>query len=70
LVVHVDNCSVHRSAVTESFVKTRDTVSMPLPPYSLTIASSDFAYFPRSKKDVNIPVSLTKISYMKSSTQF
>jgi histone-lysine N-methyltransferase SETMAR len=42
LVVHVDNYSVHRSVTTESFMKTRDMVSTPHPPYSPDLAPSDF----------------------------
>jgi transposase len=45
LVVHVDNCSVHTSAITKEFMETHDMVSMPHPPYSPDLAPSDFYLF-------------------------
>jgi hypothetical protein len=42
LVVHVDNCLVYGNVTTELFMKTRDMVLMPRPPYSLGLAPSDF----------------------------
>jgi hypothetical protein len=50
LVVHADNCSVHRSMTTESFKKTRDMVSMPHPLYSPDLALSEFDLFPTVKE--------------------
>jgi hypothetical protein len=70
IVVHAENCSIHRSAAIKSFMQTRDMVLMPHPLYSLDLAPSDFFYFPLSKKGSNMLLSLTKISYSKSSTQF
>jgi histone-lysine N-methyltransferase SETMAR len=46
LAVHVTCCSVHRSITTESFMKTRDMVLMPHPPYSPDLAPSDPSLFP------------------------
>jgi histone-lysine N-methyltransferase SETMAR len=46
LAVHVDNCSVHKSVTTESFMKIRDMVSMPDPPHSPDVAPNDFYLFP------------------------
>jgi hypothetical protein len=45
MAVHVDNCSVHRSMTTESFMKTPDMISMPHPPCSPNLAPSDFYFF-------------------------
>jgi hypothetical protein len=45
MVVHIDNCSVHRSVTTESFMKTSDMILMPHPPCSPNRALSDFYFF-------------------------
>jgi hypothetical protein len=45
LLVHIDNCLVHRSATAELFMKTRDMVSMPYPPYSPDLEHRDFYLF-------------------------
>jgi hypothetical protein len=50
LVVQFDNCSVHSSVTTESFMKTRTTVSMPGPSYSPDLAPSHFLLFPTIKQ--------------------
>jgi histone-lysine N-methyltransferase SETMAR len=45
MIMHIDNCLVHRSVTTESFMKTRDMASMQHPPYSPDLAPSDFCSF-------------------------
>jgi hypothetical protein len=45
LVVHVDNCSVHRSQTTRTFMQNNDMTDMPHPPYSPDLAPSDFYLF-------------------------
>jgi histone-lysine N-methyltransferase SETMAR len=45
LVVHVDNCSVHRSGATEAFMESHEMIRMPHPPYSPDLAPSDFYLF-------------------------
>jgi hypothetical protein len=45
LVIHVDNCTVHRSLITESCMEKSDMISMPHPPYSPDLAPSDFFLF-------------------------
>jgi hypothetical protein len=52
LVVHVDNCSIHRSAMTESFMESHDMISMPHPPYSPDLAPSDFYLFGTVKQEL------------------
>jgi hypothetical protein len=43
-------CTVHRTITTESFMKTRDMVSMPHPPYWPDLASHDLYLFPIVKE--------------------
>jgi hypothetical protein len=50
LVVDIDNCSVHRSAMTESFMKIRDMISMAHPPYSPNRAPNNFSLFATVKE--------------------
>jgi hypothetical protein len=69
MIVHVDNCSVHRSATTESFMKTRDMVSMPHPPYLPGLAAGDFHFFLTVRESSNVPISLMNTSYSKRSTR-
>jgi hypothetical protein len=38
LIVHVDNCSVHRSTATEAFMDSREMIRMPQPPSSPDLA--------------------------------
>jgi hypothetical protein len=52
LVVHVDNCSVHRSRITELFMESHDMISMPHPPYSPDLAPSDFYLFGAVKQQL------------------
>jgi hypothetical protein len=62
LLVQVDNCSVHRSVTTESFMKTWDMVSMPHPPHSLDLAPSDFHLFLTVCPSKNLSFRSMKIS--------
>jgi hypothetical protein len=50
LVVHVDNCSVHKSRVTKTFIQNNDMADMPHHPYSPDLAPSDFYLFDTVKK--------------------
>jgi hypothetical protein len=53
LVAHVDNCLIHRSMATGSFMKTRDMVSIPHQPYSSDMVLSDFYLSSTVKKRLN-----------------
>jgi hypothetical protein len=52
LVVRVDKCWARRSVTTESFMKTRDMVSMPHPPRSPDRTPSHFHLFSSVKERV------------------
>jgi hypothetical protein len=45
-----DNCPVHGSVTTESFMKTRNIASSPHPPNSPELAPSDFCLSPSVKE--------------------
>jgi transposase len=70
LVVHRNNCSVHRSAITRSFMKIRDMVLIPHPPYSPDLAPSGFDLFLTVKERFEHVGVTDKISYSKRLTQF
>jgi hypothetical protein len=50
LIAHFDKWAVHRSMTAESFMKTRDMVSMPHSPYSPDLAPNDFYLSPTVKE--------------------
>jgi hypothetical protein len=52
LVIHVDNCSIHKSAQAEQFMANHKMVRMPHPPYSPDLAPSDFYLFGRIKNQL------------------
>jgi hypothetical protein len=51
-VIHLDNCSVHASRISTDWLEEYNILSMPHPPYSFDLASSDFYLFPTVKEKV------------------
>jgi histone-lysine N-methyltransferase SETMAR len=50
LIVHMDNCSIHRSGGTEDYRKQNNMMRFRHPPYSPKLAPSDFGLFPGVKE--------------------
>jgi hypothetical protein len=50
LVAHVDNCSIHISRASTSWLEEQGVRHIPRLPYSLDLASSDFYLFPPVKE--------------------
>jgi hypothetical protein len=50
LVIHLNNCSVHKSLASRDWLEKHDMCRMPQPPYSSDLFSSDFYLFPTVKE--------------------
>jgi transposase len=53
LILHVDNCSIHKSREAEKFMANHRMIRMPHPPYSPEMAPSDFYLFGAVKNRLN-----------------
>jgi hypothetical protein len=50
LTIHLENCSIHTSRITEKYIKQHDMIRLQHPPYSLDLAPSDFYLLPTIKE--------------------
>jgi hypothetical protein len=65
LVIHVDNCSIHKSREAEQFMADHKMVRMPHSPYSPYLAPSDFYLFGTVKNQFKQIGSTTKENFFE-----